>query len=314
MEINTLHPVFGAELIGVDVRNADQALIDTVEALMKEHGVLCIRGQDLTDEEHLAFARKFGPLELPGPKRDIPRRMAYGLYDASNLDINGEIVDPASLRAKFAKGNEIFHADSSFNDMPSKWSMLRGLIVPPEKGDTEFLDLRWVYRELPQAMKDRIEHLVAEHSFAASREKGGVKSEDADRIRQVMPGAMQPMVRIAPNGEKCLFVGSHAFRVEGMSEEEGRALIDELLAFASQPKYIYAHKWKQFDVLIWDNRCMLHRGTVFDYATYKRDLRRANINEYGEERSAIADNAHFGAQLTHSVAAQAEGKAPAPAS
>jgi alpha-ketoglutarate-dependent 2,4-dichlorophenoxyacetate dioxygenase len=311
MDVHKLHPMFGAELIGADVRNADQGLIDTVEALMTEHGILCIRGQDISDEEHLAFARRFGPLELPGPYRDVPRRMAYGLYDASNLDIHGEIVDPASLRAKFAKGNEIFHADSSFNDMPSKWSMLRGLIVPPEKGDTEFVDLRWVYRELPQAMKDRIETLVAEHSFAASREKGGVKSEDADRIRAIMPEARQPMVRMAPNGEKCLFVGSHAFRVEGMDDAAGRALIDELLAFASQPRFIYAHKWRQFDMLIWDNRCTLHRGTEFDYATYKRDLRRANINEYGEERSAIADNANFGAQLTHSIALEAEGKAQA---
>jgi alpha-ketoglutarate-dependent 2,4-dichlorophenoxyacetate dioxygenase len=191
--------------------------------------------------------------------------------------------------------------------------MLRGVIVPPEKGDTEFLDLRWVYREMPQAMKDRIEHLVAEHSFAASREKGGVRSEDTQRIREMMPGARQPMVRIAPNGEKCLFVGSHAYRVEGMSDEEGRALIDELLAFASQPRFIYAHKWQPFDMLIWDNRCMLHRGTAFDYARYKRDLRRANINEYGEERSAIADGAGFGVQATHSVAAEVEAKAAAPA-
>ena len=291
MDVNKLHPIFAVELIGPDLAQApDQALIDTVEALMKEHAVVCIRGQGhITDEEHLRFARAFGPHELPGAFREGPRRMAYGLYDASNLDINGDIIDPESLRAKFSKGNEIFHADSSFNDMPSKWSMLRGVIVPPEKGDTEFVDLRHVYAQLSQEKKDQIEHLVAEHSFAASREKAGVETKDADTIRAVMPGALQPMVRMSPSGHKCLFVGSHAFRVEGMAEAEGRALIDELLAFASQPRFIYAHKWKQGDLLIWDNRCTLHRGTTFDYATYKRDLRRANVNEYGEERSAISE-------------------------
>ncbi|MCW2336548.1 alpha-ketoglutarate-dependent 2,4-dichlorophenoxyacetate dioxygenase [Sphingobium sp. B2D3A] len=290
MDVRRLHPIFGAELSGPDLSQVpDQPLIDLVERLMDEHVVLCIRDQGhITDEEHLRFARAFGPLELPGVYRpDEPRRMAYGLYDASNLDVNGEIVDRESLRAKFAKGNEIFHADSSFNDMPSKWSMLRGVIVPPERGDTEFVDLRHVYDELPQAMKDRIETLVAEHSFAASRIKGGASPEEAARIREIMPGAMQPMVRISPSGRKSLFVGSHAFRVEGLSDAEGTALIDELIAFASQEKFIYAHKWRQGDLLIWDNRYALHRGTAFDYVRYKRDLRRANVNEYGEERSAI---------------------------
>jgi len=292
MEVRKLHPIFAAEIIGADLsKEPDQALIDLVEEAMKEHIVVCIRGQGhIGDAEHLRFARAFGPLELPpgyDQRKDQPGRMAPELYDASNLDGNGEIIDPESLRAKFAKGNELFHSDSSFNDMPSKWSMLLGHIVPPEKGNTEFVDLRHVYDQLPQEKKDQIEHLVAEHSFAASREKGGVKSADADRVRTVMPGAMQPLVRISPSGRKALFVGSHAFRVEGMDDAAGKALIDELLAFASQEKFIYAHKWQQGDLLIWDNRCALHRGTIFDYTRYKRDLRRANVNEYGEERSAV---------------------------
>jgi alpha-ketoglutarate-dependent 2,4-dichlorophenoxyacetate dioxygenase len=288
MEVRKLHPIFAAELIGADLTvEPDQTLIDTVESAMAEHVVLCIRGPVISDEQHLRFARAFGPLELPGMfKPDAPRRMAYGLYDASNLDINGEIVDRESLRAKFAKGNELFHTDSSFNDMPSKWSMLRGVIVPPERGDTQFVDLRHVYDELPQAMKDRIENLVAEHSYAASRIRGGVDPAEAERLRAAMPGALQPLVRVGPTGRKSLFVGSHAFRIEGMPDAEGRALIDELLAFASQDKYIYSHKWRLGDMVIWDNRYALHRGTEFDYERYKRDLRRANVNEYGEERAA----------------------------
>ena len=292
MKVAKLHDIFAAELIGADLSaEPDAALIALIEETMNEYGVLCIRDQGhLNDAEHLRFARAFGPLELPPGYesiKDMPRRIASELYDASNLDVDGEIIDPTSPRAKFSKGNELFHADSSFNDMPSKWSILRGLTVPPEKGDTQFVDLRHVYDELPQEMKDRIEGLVAQHSFAASRIKGGVSPEEAERIRTAMPGAMQPMVRISPNGRKTLFVASHAFRIEGMDDAAGQALIEELLAFASQPKYVYAHKWRTGDMLIWDNRCMLHRGTEYDYARYKRDLRRANVNESGEERSAV---------------------------
>ncbi len=293
MQVNRLHGIFAAELIGADLTVApDSDLVDLVEALMAEHAVLCIRGGGhISDADHLRFARAFGPLELPpgyDSRKAQPSRIAHELYDASNLDSDGEIIDPDSARAKFSKGNELFHADSSFNDMPSKWSMLRGLVVPPEKGETEFVDLRHVYDELPQPMKDRIEGLVAQHSFAASRIKGGVSPEEAERIRQAMPGAMQPLVRRSANGRKTLFIASHAFRIEGMDDAEGQALLEELLAFASQPKYIYAHKWRAGDMLIWDNRCTLHRGTEYDYRRYKRDLRRANVNESGEEGSAVS--------------------------
>jgi len=300
MEVNTLHPIFAAELIGPDLSRApDQALVDLVESLMQEHLVLCIRGQvHISDAEHLRFARAFGPLELPpgyDVRKDKPGRIAPELYDASNLDPQGEIVDRESLRAKFSKGNEIFHADSSFNDMPSKWSMLRGVIVPPERGNTEFVDLRHVYDELPQAMKDRIEPLVAEHSFAASRLKGGLDKAESDRIRRGMGFARQPMVRVGPGGRKSLFVGSHAYAVVGMDDEAGQALIQDLLDFASQPRFIYAHRWRQGDFIIWDNRYALHRGTEFDYERYKRDLRRANVNESGEERSAVPTFANLDA-------------------
>jgi alpha-ketoglutarate-dependent 2,4-dichlorophenoxyacetate dioxygenase len=291
MHVSKLHPIFAAELQGVDTAKIDRQLIDTVEALMQEHVVLCIRDQGhISDEQHLAFARAFGPLELPGAYRaDTKRRIAYGLYDASNLDVDGNIVDPASLRAKFAKGNELFHADSSFNDMPSKWSMLRGVIVPPERGDTQFVDLRHVYDALPAEKKAEVEHLLAEHSFVASRIKGGASSDEVAQIKLAYPGTRQPMVRISPSGRKALFIGSHAYRVEGMSDEAGAALIDELLKFASEDRFIYSHKWQQGDLIIWDNRCALHRGTEFDYERYRRDLRRANVNEHGQERSATAD-------------------------
>ena len=292
LQVNQMHPLFAAEMIGADCANPTPELIHAVEAAMAEYGVLCIRGQDITDAQQLAFARMFGPLELPGAYREgVKRRIAYGLYDASNLDMNGDIVGRDTLRAKFAKGNELFHADSSFNDLPSKWSMLRSVIVAPERGETETIDMRAVYDALPQATKDRIEGLEAEHSFFHSRQKGGapMEMEDARANNPLFPfmHAVQPMVRTSANGRKTLFVGAHAFAVVGMDQEEGSALIEELLAFASQPQFIYAHKWVAGDILFWDNRCTLHRGTEFDYERHKRDLRRANINESGEDCHAI---------------------------
>jgi len=228
MEVNPLHPIFAAELIGADCTRLTPDLIEMVEGLMAEYGVLCIRGQGhMDDEQHLAFGRAFGPLELPGPKHDGPRRIAYGLYDA-----------------------------------------------------------------LPQAMKDRLDGLEAEHSYFHSRRKAGAAIEDSPAAPYMR--AVHPMVRTSANGRKTLFVGAHAFRVVGMDDAEGYALIEELLAFAAQPQFIYAHKWQQGDLLIWDNRCTLHRGTEFDYEKYKRDLRRCNVNESGEERSAIPFHVEYG--------------------
>lgn len=300
MEVQQMHPLFAAMLTGADASDpSNRELIDLVENLMREYAVLCIRGQGhIDDEQHLAFARAFGPLELPNrmpASPGKPPRIAYGLYAATNLDENGEIIDPGSLRAKFAKGNELFHADSSFNDMPSKWSMLRGVTIPPEKGDTQFIDMRAVYEALPQAMKDKVAGLEAEHSYAHSRRKGGAPAKDDTPAYKYMR-AVHPMVRRSASGRPTLFVGAHTARVIGMEDAESSALIEELLAFAAQPQFIYSHKWEQGDIVIWDNRCTLHRGTEYDYARYKRDMRRANVNEYGEERSAVPEElsrAHF---------------------
>jgi alpha-ketoglutarate-dependent 2,4-dichlorophenoxyacetate dioxygenase len=298
MEVRSLHPIFAAELLGADLaQEPAQLLIDTVEDAMREHAVLVVRDQaHIGDDEHIRFSRAFGPLELPpgfamagdpGAVRTRQMRFRPELYDASNLDETGEIAPADSLRHKFAKGNEIFHSDSSFNDLPTKWSLLLGHIVTPEKGETEFVDARAVYEALPHAMQERIEGRVAEHSFAHSRERGGATPAETQRIRSMMPPAQHPIVRVSASGRKSLYIGSHAYRILGMEDGEARLLIDELIAFASQPHFIYRHQWRRGDLVIWDNRCTLHRATEFDYLNYKRDLRRTTISESGEERCAI---------------------------
>lgn len=290
MKVNKLHPLFAAELTGVDVARPDHPLIERVEDLMREHAVLCIRDQGhIDDEQHLAFARAFGPLELPGNKPHNGGRVAFGLYDVSNLGPDGEIIDPDSPRARISKGNELFHADSSFNDLPSKWSMLRGVIVTPEGGQTETIDMRAVYDALPQHLKDRVEGRTARHNYFHSRRKAGAEVDDSAHPLAPYMRAEHPVVRTSASGRPALFVGAHTQQILGMDESESAALLEELIAFATQPHFVYAHQWRVGDILIWDNRCTLHRGTEYDYRNHKRDMRRATINEGGEDRSAIPE-------------------------
>jgi alpha-ketoglutarate-dependent 2,4-dichlorophenoxyacetate dioxygenase len=288
VQINNLHPLFAAELIGADCANPTPELVGTVEDLMRQYAVLCIRGQGhIDDEQQLAFARKFGPLELPGNKPHNGGRVAFGLYDVSNLNADGTIADADGPRAKISKGNELFHADSSFNDLPSKWSMLLGVIVTPEGGETETIDMRAVYDALPQATKDRIAGLTARHNYFHSRRKAGAKVDESSNPLAPYMRAEHPLVRTSASGRPALFVGAHTETIVGLDEDESRALIEELIAFATQPQFVYAHKSRQGDILIWDNRCTLHRGTEYDYRRYKRDMRRATVNEAGEDASAI---------------------------
>ena len=288
MEVNKLHPLFAAELIGADAAAPTAELVEVVENAMREHAVLCIRDQGhIDDEQQLAFARAFGPLELPGNTPHNGGRVAFGLYDVSNLTADGEIADADSPRARIAKGNELFHADSSFNDLPSKWSMLRGVIVTPEGGATETIDMRAVYDALPQRLKDRIEGLTARHNYFHSRRKAGADVDESGNPLAPHMRAEHPVVRTSASGRPALFVGAHTQCIVGMAEAESQALIEELIAFATQPHFVYAHQWRQGDILIWDNRCTLHRGTEYDYRRHKRDMRRATVNEAGEDRSAI---------------------------
>jgi len=306
IEVAKLHPLFAAELRGVDVARPDAALVGLVEDLMREHAVLCIRGQGhIDDEQQLAFARAFGPLELPGNTPHNGGRVAFGLYDVSNLGPDGAIIDPDSPRARISKGNELFHADSSFNDLPSKWSMLRGVIVTAEGGETETIDMRAVWDALPQAMKDRVAGLRAQHNYFHSRRKAGAEVDESGNPLAPYMRAEHPVVRPSASGRPALFVGAHTQRIVGLDESESKALIEELIAFATQPHFVYAHKWRQGDILIWDNRCTLHRGTAYDYRRQMRDMRRATINEAGEDRSAIP--AGLSLQMLSEAA-----KAPAP--
>ena len=289
MQVNPLHPLFAAEIVGIDTSAPPTPkTVAAVEAAMAEHAVCVIRGASLDDQHHIRFSRAFGEIEMP-PVAEASRRpgIAPELFDVTNLDGNGEIVPPA-MDPKIQKILEGFHTDSPFNTLPTKWSLLLGHIVPPEGANTNYIDTRAVYRDLPQKTKNRIEDLVAVHDLFDAFARRGLQFGTPE-MREQFLGAPHPLVRTSASGRKALYLGWHAVSIEGMGEEEGVALIDELYAFATQDRYVYSHKWRQGDLVIWDNRCTMHAATPYERTRYKRDCRRTTLYERNPQSGSAAD-------------------------
>ena len=295
MQVNPLHPLFAAELVGADLtRPPTPELVDVVEEAMATFGVLVVRDAEITDAQHIEFSRAFGPLEIPSRPADVPppRRMAAELFAAGNLDPDGNIVPYDREGQNLSKGAERFHTDSSFHAMPTKWSLLHGVETPPPSagGDTLFLDARAAYEDLPKEMKDRIDGLVGVHDFWKGRRLAGLKGEipEAQLRRMPFPAVEHPLVRQMPNGRKALYVGGHCTGVKGLHDAEAQVLIEQLYAHATQDRYVYRHHWRRWDITIWDNRCTMHAATPLHSDDFRRDMRRTTINESGPETSAVA--------------------------
>ena len=293
MDVNPLHPVFAAELVGADLTQPPtDELVRTVEDAMARYGVLVVRDAHISDAQQIAFSRAFGPLEIPSRPEGAPppRRMAPELFAAGNLDKDGEIIPFSDDGTSLARGAERFHTDSSFHALPTKWSALLGVETPPPSvgGDTLFLDARAAYDDLDEATKARIEHLVGIHDFWEGRRRAGLKGEITPEQRKLVPfpPVEHALVRTLPYGRKSLFVGGHCVGVKGMAAAEGRELVEALYAHATQDRYVYRHHWRQWDLTIWDNRCTMHAATPLTSNDYRRDMRRTTINEYGPETSA----------------------------
>jgi alpha-ketoglutarate-dependent 2,4-dichlorophenoxyacetate dioxygenase len=204
------------------------------------------------------------------------------LFDSSNLTPDGQIL-PADAPKRIAnKGAERFHMDSSYSPLPLKWSLLLGHEIPPEQGDTEFIDCRHVYAELPEATKQRVESLVSIHDFFESRRRRGLV-DPTPEMRRLLPPVQHKLVQIAADGRKTLFVGGSGVAIVGMDDDAAVTLLEELYRFATQPRFVFAHRWHQGDLVIWDNRCTLHRATEFESFKYRRDVRRTTIHASGPE-------------------------------
>jgi alpha-ketoglutarate-dependent 2,4-dichlorophenoxyacetate dioxygenase len=289
----SLHPLFAAEMTGVDVTDVDAATERAIQDAMDEHAVLVFPEQQLDDERQIAFAGRYGPLEVAPPVQYTPgnfvetRRIRHReIFDVSNLDEQGRILDLGDQRRAYGLGNQLWHTDSSFRQKSATWSLLHARTIPPDGGDTEFADTRAAYDALPQATKDRLDGLIAEHSIWHSRAQlGGYTPTEEER--KARPPAQHPVVRRHPgSGRKALYIASHASHIVGWPVEDGRALLRELLAFATEPRFVYTHKWGTGDLVIWDNRCTLHRATPFESAHQVRDLRRTTVIDTRAEAMA----------------------------
>jgi alpha-ketoglutarate-dependent 2,4-dichlorophenoxyacetate dioxygenase len=283
MEIKQLHPRFVGEITGLDTSvQISQEEIDAVEAAMAKYAVCVIRDASLSDEDHIRFSRSFGPLELPpgGGKRISPK-----IYDISNLTAEGEIRPPNPNGAQ-PTDFELFHTDSPFNSWPTKWSLLLAYDPPPEGANTDYVDTRAVYEDLSPEMKEKVATISVEHDLFRALQLNGVKFED-EAMRKNFPRMAHPLVRESASGRKALYMGWHGVGIVGQTEDESLGFLKELYDFATQDKYVYSHKWRKGDLVIWDNRCTMHSATPFERYRYKRDMRRTTINEYGPEVSTI---------------------------
>ncbi len=279
----TICPVnddFVAEIGDVDLANPAAEQVDAIKQAFWQYAVLVFPDQNLTQEEHIAFAKHFGPMDKSVLKKaisDHKLRIREDIADVSNLGPDNGILAESNRLRRLQLGNRLWHTDSSFKYVPALTSMLYAREIPPVGGQTAFADLRAAYDALDQATKARLEGLVAEHSLVYSRERMGYTDWEEGE-RQAVSAVPQTMVRTVPQtGRKNLFVASHAGHIAGMDDREARALIDQMLAHATQRQFTHVHRWRVGDLVMWDNRCTLHRGLPFDDLRYRRDVQRATV-------------------------------------
>ena len=275
-------PGFVAEIGDVELsRTLEPADLLAVKAAVTTYAVLIFPDQQLSQDQHLDFARNFGPLETTIAlfRKDAKLRVRKEFADVSNLGPDNKVWGENSRQRVFELGNRLWHTDSSFKRLPALASLLYARSIPPVGGHTEFADERAAYDALPDDMKRRLASLVAEHSIFNSRARLGFSNFNDDE-RRAMPPVPQVIVRTIPeSGRKSLYLASHAGRILGMPDAEGRALIDQLVAHATQRQFVYTHRWRVHDLVMWDNRCTMHRGTEFDDLRWKRDVQRATVGD-----------------------------------
>jgi alpha-ketoglutarate-dependent 2,4-dichlorophenoxyacetate dioxygenase len=287
LSIEPVHGDFAGIVHGIDCRQPlAPDTVAAIEAGMDRFAVLIYPGQDFTNEEQLAFTRHFGEIEQRGrgsgkgnihfrtaeQKRSLPQ----GIGDFSNIDDAGRPLAADSRAHYFKLADRLWHSDSSFRAPPAKYSLLSGRAIPSWGGNTEFADMRAAYDALDERTKAEVEDLVCHHSQIYSREAVGFREMD-DEEREAFKPVRQRLVRTHPvTGRKSLFLSSHAGLIEGWSIPESRMFLRDLTEFATQPQFVYSHKWTLHDFVVWDNRATMHRCRRFD-PSEARDIRQTRL-------------------------------------
>ena len=290
-------PRFAAEIGDIDLAQPlDAETLQAVRDAFATYAVLVFPAQNLSVQQHLAFARNFGPLEvtvqraLRAEKLRVPEQIA----DIANMDAEGRLWKKESRLRLFQMGNRLWHTDSSFKAPSGYASMLYARSVAPIGGHTEFADMRAAFDALPAATRAKLQGLIAEHSLMYSRRKLGFTEFTPEEKTAFAPVRRPLLRRIPESGRDTLYIASHIGRIEGLSDGETESLVAELVAHATQRQFVYTHRWRVGDLVMWDNRSTMHRGTEYEDTRWPRDLQRATTSDrldafgVAEEKSALA--------------------------
>jgi alpha-ketoglutarate-dependent 2,4-dichlorophenoxyacetate dioxygenase len=294
IELHNLHPLFVAEASGVDLdQPIDAATVRAIWDAIDHYAVLVFHDQRLTDAQLRDFAARFGELEIGrSAARGGRRRLEIPqIGDISNLDEDNQVRGLDDRRRLDSLGNRLWHTDASYMPVPVVLGMLHAVTVPPASalggGETEFADMRAAYDALPDATKAAIDGLIVQHDVFWSRGQIGF-TEFPPGERENYPPSPQRLVRLHPGSKrKTLYLSAHASHVIGWPIADGRLLLLDLNAHATQPAFVYRHEWRVGDLVIWDNRCTMHRGRAHD-ESQPRDLRRATTLDAASTLAEVA--------------------------
>ena len=274
-----LHRCFAAAVRGFDMRQPiDAVAARAFEQAVDQYAVLVFPDQSVDDAQQLAFTANFGPPDIGRKKavKSADSRLPAEMIDLSNLDENGYVIDPDHRRVLSLLGTRLWHSDSSYQRPAAKYSILRAVTVPPWGGETEFADCRAARDALPAALLAEARDRFAEHWVHHSRSTLGWEPTE-DEIRGAMAPVRWPLIRMHPgSGRETLYIGAHARRVIGMQLPAGRILLRDLVEHATQPDFVYRHAWRPGDLVLWDNRAVMHRGCRYDLNRV-RDMRRTTV-------------------------------------
>jgi alpha-ketoglutarate-dependent 2,4-dichlorophenoxyacetate dioxygenase len=275
-------PSFAAEVGDVDLaKPLGAADLAAIRAAFTSYAVLVFPDQHFDDDSQLEFAKNFGPLETTvfKARKEHKLRLHENMADVGNLDAENRILAANDRQRLYNLGNRMWHTDSSFKRLPAYCSMLHARSIPPIGGQTEFADMRAAYDALPDATRRRLEGLVAEHSIMHSRAKLGFADFDENEREAFRPVPQVLVRRLQDSGRMSLYIASHIGAIRGMADAEAMRLLEELTAHATQRQFVYSHRWRVGDLVIWDDRCTMHRGLAFDDQRWARDMRRATVSD-----------------------------------
>ena len=274
MLIKNLGSTLGVEIIGLNLKiNIDKNIIGQVSDLLSQFSVVVIRDQNITNDQHIHFSEYFGDLEVT---KAGTNGSGSKLIILRNFDEDGNIV-PATDRQRLNNlANQEWHSDSSFKKIPSKLSILSAKMIPAKGGNTEFLSMRAVYNSLPEKLKSNIEDKVCWHDYSYGRSKIDANLVTADE-KKALPPVKQRLVLNNKKYGKSLYIGAHCSKIDGMNDGESRDLLDEIYEYIDNESHVYSHIWKPYDLIMWDNRAVLHRATPIKGKVEKRLMVRTTI-------------------------------------